>query len=537
MQMSRQWIYGDRRSPEFINGLHKFLRVAEANKRNGFICCPCSVCKNTKDYSSSKTLHFHLLQSGFMSGYNCWTKHGERGVIMEDNEEEEDDDNYPMFPEHGGTTMGEEAEEEAIVDEPPADDLGRAILDAQINCESENERLKLERMLEDHKKLLYPNCEDGQKKLGTTLELMQWKAENGVSDKGFEKLLKILKKMLPKDNELPPSTYEAKKVVCPLGLEVQKIHACINDCIRYRGEEYENLNACPVCGTLRYKISRDDPGDIEGERSRNRVPAKVMWYAPIIPRLKRLFQNKEHAKLLRWHKEDRKKDVMLRHPADGSRWRKIDREFKDFACDGRSLRFGLSTDGFNPFGEQSSSHSTWPLTLCIYNLPPWLCMKRKFIMMPVLIQGPKQPGNDIDVYLRPLVEELLQLWREEGVPVWDEHEQKEFNLRALLFVTINDWPALSNISGQSNKGYNACTHCLGETDSIYLGNKNVYLGHRRFLPKQHPVRKRGGKHFRGEADNRTKPTRPTGDVIYDMVKDLKVIFGKGLGGQSVPNDL
>jgi hypothetical protein len=37
-------------------------------------------------------------------------------------------------------------------------------------------------------------------------------------------------------------------------------------------------------------------------------------------------------------------------------------------------------------------------------------MKRKFIMMPVLIQGPKQPGNDIDVYLRPLVDELLQLW-------------------------------------------------------------------------------------------------------------------------------
>ncbi|KAK1697006.1 hypothetical protein QYE76_013703 [Lolium multiflorum] len=34
-------------------------------------------------------------------------------------------------------------------------------------------------MLEDHKTLLYPNCEDGQKKLGTTLELLQWKAENG----------------------------------------------------------------------------------------------------------------------------------------------------------------------------------------------------------------------------------------------------------------------------------------------------------------------------------------------------------------------
>ena len=104
-------------------------------------------------------------------------------------------------------------------------------------------------------------------------------------------------------------------------------------------------------------------------------------------------------------------------------------------------------------------------------------MKRKFIMMPVLIQGPKQPGNDIDVYLRPLVEELLQLWNGNGVRTWDEHRQEEFNLKALLFVTINDWPALSNLSGQTNKGYHACTHCLDDTESIYLdkSRKNVYL--------------------------------------------------------------
>ena len=159
--------------------------------------------------------------------------------MMEDNEEEEDDDNYPGhgFPEYDGTTMGEEAEpamreeaEEEASDEP-ADDLGRAIADAKINYASDLEKKKLQHILEDHKKLLYPNCVGDKKKLGTTLELLQWKAENGVSVKGFGKLLIILKKMLPKDNELPESTYEAKKVVCPLGLEVQKIHACPNDCI------------------------------------------------------------------------------------------------------------------------------------------------------------------------------------------------------------------------------------------------------------------------------------------------------------------
>ncbi|MCL8568105.1 DUF4218 domain-containing protein [Proteus mirabilis] len=462
--------------------------------------------------------------------------------MMEDDDEEEenDDDNYrSMFPEYADTAMEdneEEDQDEEREPDEPADDLGRVISDARRGCDTEKERLQFEQMLQDHNKLLYPTCEDGQKKLGSTLELLKWKAETGVTDSSFEKLLVLMKKMLPRKNELPASTYEAKKLVCPLGLDVQKIHACPNDCILYRGEKYENMDKCPVCTALRYKIRKDDPGDIEGEPPRKRVPAKVMWYAPIIPRLKRLFRNKDHAKLLRWHMEDRMKDDKLRHTADGRQWRKIEREFPRFAADARNLWLGLSTDGMNPFGEQSCSHSTWPVTLCIYNLPPWLCMKRKFIMMPVLIQGPKQPGNDIDVYLRPLVDELLQLWAEPGVRVWDEHKQEEFDLRALLFVTINDWPALSNISGQSNKGYNACTHCLDQTESIYLDKcrKNVYPYNRRFLPPKHPLKKKG-KHFNGKAEPRGKPVIRTGAEVFDMVKDLKVIFGKGPGSQPVPN--
>ena len=386
-------MYGNRLDAAFREGVKSFLLVAERNRnRKGFMCCPCVDCRNEKDYYYSRDIQSHLLRRGFMPSYNVWTKHGEEGVMMEDDDEEDNDDYYrsSITPENDDTAMedNEEGGEEEAPDEP-ADDLGRAISDAKRDCGTDKERLQFEKMLEDHKKLLYPTCEDGQKKLGSTLELLRWKAEIGVTDSGFEKLLLIIKKLLPRENELPASTYEAKKLVCPLGLEVQKIHACPNDCILYRGEKHENLNKCPICGALRYKIRKDDPGDVEGEPPRKKVPAKVMWYAPIIPRLKRLFKNKEHAKLLRWHMEERKKDAMLRHPADGRQWRNIARVFPDFGCEARNLRFGLSTDGLNPFGEQSSSHSTWPVTLCMYNLPPWLCMKQKFIMMSVLIEGPR----------------------------------------------------------------------------------------------------------------------------------------------------
>ena len=86
--------------------------------------------------------------------------------------------------------------------------------------------------------------------------------------------------------------------------------------------------------------------------------------------------------------------------------------------------------------------------------------------------------------------------------MWDEHKQEHFDLRALLFITINDWPALSNLSGQSNKGYNACTHYFDDIKGIFLKKcrKVMYLGHRRFLPTNHPLRK-NGKHFKGKADH------------------------------------
>jgi hypothetical protein len=103
--MSRAWMYANRRYGEFIKGVHSFLNVTEANKQNGFICCPCGVCRNEKDYPSLGILHTHMFKSSFMYGYNCWTNHGERGVMMKDNDEEENDDNNHVYPDYDDTAM------------------------------------------------------------------------------------------------------------------------------------------------------------------------------------------------------------------------------------------------------------------------------------------------------------------------------------------------------------------------------------------------------------------------------------------------
>ena len=87
-----QWMYmADRRLKEFIDGVHEFIEVAEKHKYGGFVHCPCKFCKNRKDYSSSRTIHSHLFSSGFLQNYYVWTKHGERGIMLDNNEEEEED--------------------------------------------------------------------------------------------------------------------------------------------------------------------------------------------------------------------------------------------------------------------------------------------------------------------------------------------------------------------------------------------------------------------------------------------------------------
>ena len=99
----------------------------------------------------------------------------------------------------------------------------------------------------------------------------------------------------------------------------------------------------------------------------------------------------------------------MRHPSDSPSWKLVDHRWPDFDSEPRNLRLAISVDGINPHSSMSSRHSCWLIIMVIYNLPPWLCMKRKFMMLSLLISGPRQPGNDIDVYLAPLLDDLKML--------------------------------------------------------------------------------------------------------------------------------
>jgi len=77
-----------------------------------------------------------------------------------------------------------------------------------------------------------------------------------------------------------------------------------------------------------------------------------------------------------------------------------------FSTKSRNVHLGLCTNKFNPFMSFAVPYSCWPVILSVYNLPPGMCMKPEFIFLSMVIQSLSNLGQDIDVYLRLLIDEL-----------------------------------------------------------------------------------------------------------------------------------
>jgi hypothetical protein len=148
----------------------------------------------------------------------------------------------------------------------------------------------------------------------------------------------------------------------------------------------------------------------------------------------------------------------------------IDNNWPNFVVDPRNIKFGLATDGFNPFSDKTCIWSTWPVMLLVYNLPPLMATKWSFMLLALLIPGKEQVKlENIDVYLQPLIDELQELWQP-GVLAWDLSKQPNdqlFNLRAMVIWTINDYPRNGLFSGCAYQGYKACPLCELDITSRY----------------------------------------------------------------------
>ncbi|KAL6574453.1 hypothetical protein OROHE_001357 [Orobanche hederae] len=467
----RDWWNSPKWSDDYENGVDGYLDRTFATEAQGDqICCPCSKCLYRYWYHRNE-VRDHIICKGFVPRLE---KHMESGTNIET--PANDNDKQFQF----------------------CDDMNGLLHDT-FRAGANEETRKFYKLIEEGQEELYPGCKTFSK-LAFTIRLFLFKCDHKLSNVAFSALLELLRSLIP-DAKLPSSFREASNDLKMLGLDYIKIDACPNNCMLYWENHIEDTS-CHVCNTSRWKSESRT-----AKKKSRKIPAKVLRYFPLKKRLQRIYMCSETARYMTWHEHERKKDGILRHPADGIDWQDFNKSFPSFAQEPRNVRLGLATDGFNPFNNVKILHSTWPVLLINYNLPPSMYMKSDFIMLSLIIPGPESPKNAIDVYMQPLVKELKELW-ESGIDTYDASSNQMFNMRAALHSTISDFPGYAMLSGWSTKGKTACPCCHYETQSTWLkfSKKTCYRDYRIFLEHDHPWRF-NTKKFNGKKEERSAPVR------------------------------
>jgi hypothetical protein len=391
-------------------------------------------------FKSEEEIRLHLYNNGFKSNYLIWTSHGER-VARTLNLDAQVLDNRPgpssstrpvIVPDHQPFDMVDNMISNALGVNLSYDQSEEDVTDSLPNEEAQ----RFYNLLADTNKPLFEGSPDS--KLSMCVRLLGLKSQFHVPELALDLMTKMILDGSPINDGLPRSYYEAKQLVSKLGLGVKRIDCCVNGCMLYYDNEFGindgALVECKFCQEPRYRAKRTS------RASGKLVPRKTMFYLPIVSRLQRMFASIHTAKKMTWHYKNQNNTGELRHPVDGEAWKHFDKKHPDFASDPRNVRLGLCSDGFTPYIQSSAvPYSCWPVIITPYNLPPDMCMTKPYMFLAAVIPGPSNPTSGIDIYLQPLVDDLKRLWN--GVWTYDVARKENFNLRAMLMWTINDFPA------------------------------------------------------------------------------------------------
>ncbi|KAL0361214.1 UNVERIFIED_CONTAM: hypothetical protein Sradi_3805900 [Sesamum radiatum] len=76
---------------------------------------------------------------------------------------------------------------------------------------------------------LYSGCDESQ--LAVVERLVNIKTEHNMSKRCYDQVFQWAGDPLPHDHNLPSNYYNTKKMIRDLGLSIEKIHACKNNCM------------------------------------------------------------------------------------------------------------------------------------------------------------------------------------------------------------------------------------------------------------------------------------------------------------------
>ena len=180
--------------------------------------------------------------------------------------------------------------------------------------------------------------------MSAVARLLHMKSKHHFSERCYDDFIRFLREVLPDDNKMIDNFYRTKKLVQGLGLPVEKIDCCNNNCMIYWGDD-SALTSCKFCNHPRFKRKRGS------EKHKKDVSFKRMYNFPLSPRLQRLYALEATATHMRWHDKHIQEDGTMCHPSDSEAWKHFSRVHPSYASESRNVRLGLCTDGFQPFGQ------------------------------------------------------------------------------------------------------------------------------------------------------------------------------------------
>nr|GEW19473.1 hypothetical protein [Tanacetum cinerariifolium] len=314
MVIDKSWTLLERHDKAFYTVLMKFVDDCKPLVNSaGNIKCPCKSCR-TVLWVSIENLPKHITRYGWDPSYKSWVHHGEPDLpppppVIDNIRQPQMSDMVAFLNDLSYIPPNIKQ------NEPAQGDIGET-----SNEPTQAKRNEFEKLYASVNQEMCPGC-DYVTRLDFMAKFTYFNAKGKLTDSIFNEMLEFFQHVFPttKGYKLPPSYYAIKKTFKTIELGYESIHACVNDCFLFRGDNNKDVHFCPVCKTSRWKDS-------------NRPGKKVP-----------------------------KKPGKMQHPVDGRAWKNFDTKYLNFAKEPRNVRLGLAADGFNPFGNLSQAYCMWPV--------------------------------------------------------------------------------------------------------------------------------------------------------------------------------
>lgn len=299
--------------------------------------------------------------------------------------------------------------------------------------------------------------------------------------------MKLLAKMAVSDSV----GYERLKIPSSIPSDVRTVLASLNI-----DPKTKKMVCCPKCFAT-YTFDDHDPLSFpdfctfkdtpKSSECGRRLKSKVNSNGVVVPTRQFVYQDLQHwiARMyarteienaiddlkVKYHQG---KDEPLRDIWDGSVLQELigpdNRPFMEKPASEGRLVFGLNMDGFNPYGnKEAGKHaSICGMYLVCLNLPIHLRYRMENIFLLGIVPGPHEPStHEVNHLLRPLVEDLLDLWVNGIFLTQTSKFPFGRRIRCALIPIISDLPAARRVAGLG--GHSAsyfCSECLLRLEDI-----------------------------------------------------------------------